>query len=98
MEGNDHKRLEMLLERNLDYAKKTYESAEKIRKYILWLKIINILKLVLIALPIILMLVFLPPFLKKSYETYDKLFQELDGMKSGTTTQIDSDLIKNLLK
>ncbi|PIR94247.1 hypothetical protein COT97_02020 [Candidatus Falkowbacteria bacterium CG10_big_fil_rev_8_21_14_0_10_39_11] len=98
MEGFDYKKMEMLLQRNLDYTKKVYENTEKIRKYIMWIRILNILKLVVIVLPIVLAIIFLPPLIKEMVQSYSGVFDQVDSLQSGNVQNIDVDVLKNLLK
>ncbi len=78
------------------------------RNYVRWLQITGALKLVLIAIPIVLALIYLPPYLAKLIEGYRGLFggtpqsnileQFLGGQSkdSGIDTGKVQDLIKGL--
>ena len=78
MRGNDVEKelsqIKGLMRQNLEYTKKILELEEKSKKYILWLKIVNLLKLLIILIPIILALAYLPPVMKDFFEKYKELF------------------------
>ncbi len=78
MRGNDVEKelsqIKGLMRQNLEYTKKILELEEKNKRYILWLKIVNLLKLLIILIPIILALVYLPPVMKDFFEKYRELF------------------------
>ncbi|HUT22696.1 MAG TPA: hypothetical protein VMX18_04895 [Candidatus Bipolaricaulota bacterium] len=81
MEGKNNKNLEQemlqiksMVKQNTEYTRKALELAEKTQKYVLWIKIINLIKLLIILLPIILALIYLPSFLREFFEQYKELF------------------------
>ncbi len=63
-----------LLKQNLEYTKQALEQQEKTKRYIIWLKIVNLIKLLVILVPIILALLYLPPVLRDFFEKYKELF------------------------
>ena len=63
-----------LLKQNIEYSKKMLVLEEKNRKYILWIKIINLIKLVVILVPIVLAIIYFPPFIRDFLEEYRELF------------------------
>jgi len=66
--------LKNLTKRNIEYSKKILEMEEKQRRYILWIKIINLIKLFIILIPIILALIYLPPIVQDFFAKYKELF------------------------
>ncbi len=62
-----------LLEENLAYSKAIYDSILKIRRYIFWNYVINFVKLILIVIPIILAIIYLPPLIQQFFDTYKEL-------------------------
>lgn len=54
-----------LLEQNLAYAKEIYLMNKKIKSYILWGRIMSTIGLLLVVVPLILSVIFLPAFLDK---------------------------------
>ncbi len=65
-----------LLKENLRYSQAIYADTVKIRRYMRWRMIFNLIWLVIVLAPIILAFIYLPPFFKQ--------FQELitDGQSS----------------
>ncbi len=57
-------KLEELLRENLGVSREILKLSKYIRKYVFWQKIFNWFKLILILAPIILAIIYLPPFLK----------------------------------
>ncbi|MFC1622530.1 hypothetical protein ACFL1Y_00850 [Patescibacteria group bacterium] len=54
---------------------KIYESTEKTRKYILWGKILSIIKILIIVIPIVLAIIYLPPYIEKVTAPYQELLE-----------------------
>ncbi len=74
--------LKKLLIKNIDYSKMILESTEKTRKYIMWLEIINMAKIILIIVPIILGIIYGIPFFQDVFDKYGSLMREIDKVKS----------------
>ena len=66
-------RLEELLQENLKYSRAIYADTQKIRHYMLWRFIFNLIWLALIVAPIILAFIYLPPVLRELYDSYQNL-------------------------
>jgi hypothetical protein len=62
--------LESMVKQNRELLEKVYESTEKIKKYLYWLKVMNIFKVFIILVPLILSYFFLEPILKKILQPY----------------------------
>ena len=54
---------------------KIYESTEKTRRYIMWGRILSLIKILVIVVPIILAVIYLPPYIKKAVAPYKELLQ-----------------------
>ena len=52
------------MEKNRELLERIYESSEKTRKYIFWLRVAEIVKLMLIVVPLVIGLFFVVPLLK----------------------------------
>jgi len=52
---------------------KIYKSTEKTRRYILWLKILSVIKVIIIVVPIVLAIIYLPPLLENALKPYKEL-------------------------
>ncbi len=63
-EAGDQKLFIETMERNRELLERIYESSEKTRKYIFWLRIAEIVKLLLIVVPLVIGLFFIAPLLK----------------------------------
>ncbi len=57
------------------------EQTEKTRKYLLRLKILGVLKVLLIATPIILAIIYLPPVVRKFIEDYKSFVPGLERIQ-----------------
>ncbi len=68
-----------LLEENLVLNRAIYESSKKTEKYIHFVKILNIIKFILIFLPIILGILYLIPFLGEFIDMYKGFFNDVSG-------------------
>jgi len=62
-----------LLEENLTYSKAIYDSISKIRRYIFWNYVLSFAKLIFIAVPIVLAIIYLPPLIQQFFDTYKEL-------------------------
>lgn len=62
--------IKKLLEQNLEYSKETYRLTKKIKSYITFQKVMSVIYILLIVVPIILSIVFLPPLLKGVFDQY----------------------------
>ena len=63
-----------LLEENIRLSKAILVSAEKTRKSMRWMKVMGILRVLIIVVPLILAILYLPPFLSKLSDTFGKLY------------------------
>ncbi len=57
--------LEKLLKKNLAVSQEILDISNYIRKYVFWRKVTGIIKIFLIAIPIILGIIYLPPTIEK---------------------------------
>ncbi len=88
-----------LLEENLKLTKEIHKMTKYIRRYIIFSQIIGFLKLVLIIVPIILGIIYLPPLLKDVFAQYQELLNLKSGLNVGGVENIDPSKINpELLK
>ena len=73
--------LKKLLEENLEYSKAIYDSVQKTRQYIFWGQVMGFVKLLLIIIPIILAIIYLPPLIQQAFGPYKELLQDSGGLK-----------------
>ena len=67
--------IKKLLEQNLEYNKAIYEMAQKTRRHLLWMKVFAILRVLIIVVPIVLAIIYLPPYIEKVMQPYENLLQ-----------------------
>lgn len=73
--------LEDLVRENLMISREIFEQTKKVRRYILMGQILNAVKIVLIAGPIIIAIIYLPPLIRSMIGTYSDLL----GSGTGNT-------------
>lgn len=71
MEQNEQK----LLEQNLDYLKKIDKKIERMQRYIVWWRIIAIIKIIVIITSIILAVIYLPPAIRETIKVYQDILK-----------------------
>lgn len=82
--------LKKLLQENLEISKELYEMTKKIKSWLNWQRILGVVKILLIVIPIILGIIYLPPLISKVLEPYqellnlDKNFNPSDLLKQST--------------
>ncbi len=90
--------LKKLVEENLKLTRDLAFSIKKIRRYIFWLQLANLLKFVIIVVPLVLAVIYLQPVIKNLFKTYEELLgptgtiSELKQVQDGTAN------IQDLLK
>lgn len=65
--------LKRLLEENLRYSQLLYQDMARVRRFMFWRMIFGILSFLLILTPLVLAVLYLPPFLDRLYEDYQIL-------------------------
>ena len=73
MENNQLDEIKRLLEENSQRSAKIEIRLRKIENYLKWQKIWTILKIVIISIPIILSLIYLPPLFREAFHGYQEL-------------------------
>ena len=69
---NTQSALQSALERNREILERIYDSTEKTRRYLFWIKVLNIIKLIVVVLSFVSVLVYMAPLLKKVLDLYTK--------------------------
>jgi hypothetical protein len=92
------KNLKTLMVENLEYSRKIQTDTRRIRKYIVSLQIINAIKLLLILIPLVLALIYLPPLMSRLIGNYKDVFQEIDQLKKGEIDQLDPSFLQKVLQ
>lgn len=97
-ELESQKELRKLLGENLKISKQLYQMTKKINRWILWRRIWGVVKILVIIVPIVLGLIYLPPLVRKSMkpfqDTYDQLsnFGQASGQAQGLIDQFTGQL------
>ncbi len=94
LEKFEHKKDEIkeLLEENKRLTKLVLTNTERIRKYIFWGRVISFIYLIIILAPIVLAVIFLPPFIRSTIAPY----QELLGVGSSGKREVTVDIVDNV--
>ncbi len=79
-----------ILEENLKLTKEIYKMTKSIKSFVLWQRIFGALKILIIVVPIVLGIIYLPAILEKAFTPYKEL---LDIEDVGGTGNI-LDLLK----
>jgi hypothetical protein len=90
-------KIEQLLKDNLELSRKIFEDSEKTRKYIMWQRILGIVKVVLIVVPLLIALYVLPPLLSQVISSYSSVFNQLNAGSGAAAGVINADTLKTLL-
>jgi hypothetical protein len=72
-----------------------YDQNRKIKRRLTIMIIGGYLRVLIIVLPIILAIIYLPPILKPLFQQYNDILGGLGGVKSGTTGQLQFDKVLN---
>lgn len=63
-----------LLEENIKLSKDILRSTEKTRKYMRWMQVASFLRLIIFIIPLVLAILYIPPFLLKLSKTFGNLY------------------------
>lgn len=80
--------IKKILEQNLELTKEIYVMTKKIKGYVTFQKVMSLVYIMLIVVPIVLSIIYLPPLLKGVFDQY----KEVLGIQPGSDSSI-----KNLL-
>jgi len=75
--------IKQLLQKNLEYSKETHHMLMKIKRYILMQHIMNILKLILIIVPLFLAIFYAIPYLRETIKVYESMMREFNSATGG---------------
>ena len=62
--------LKKLLRQNLEYSKEMHQMLVKVRRYIIFQQIFNVVKVVVILIPVIFAIIYGLPFLREAADAY----------------------------
>ncbi len=77
-----------------EILQKIYESTEKTRKYIMWGRVLSFIKILIIIIPIILAIIYLPPLIKNAVQPYQELLETSNQGKNILQNFNLNDLLK----
>ena len=90
-----------LLEENLKLVQETHDMVRSIKKHIVLEQVFNVVKILIIVIPIVLSIIYLPALLKPYLEQYQQLMQQTSAISpdiNDTLKQISPETINSLLK
>ncbi|HAI74344.1 MAG TPA: hypothetical protein DCS28_02235 [Candidatus Moranbacteria bacterium] len=93
MEENNLKDLEVknLLEENLRLTKEIHQMSRKISRYVAFQKVLSVIYFLLIIVPIIISIIYLPPLVKNIISPYQELLNGGNNLeKTGDAQNIES--------
>ncbi|OGY44949.1 MAG: hypothetical protein A3J62_02580 [Candidatus Buchananbacteria bacterium RIFCSPHIGHO2_02_FULL_38_8] len=86
------KELQKLLQENLKVSKELHEMTKKIKRWVTMQRVWGVVKILIILIPIILGVIYLPPLLQKVLEPY----QELLNINQGVNNLDSQNLIEKI--
>jgi len=76
---NDDIDIKSLLEKNLELTQEIHGMMRSVKRYMLWQRIIGIIYFLLIVVPIIISIIYLPPLLKNLFGQYQQILNGESG-------------------
>jgi len=65
--------IKKLLEKNLELTEEVHKMVKSVKSYMLWQNIFSFLKILIIVVPIVIGIIYLPPLLKGVFQQYQSL-------------------------
>lgn len=84
-----HKTLDKLNKDNIHISQEILEDVKIIKRRLFWIQLIAWLKLAIIATPVILLLLWLPPRLKVIWEDYQSISKEIEVLARSSTDPVN---------
>ncbi|MBU1987293.1 MAG: hypothetical protein ABII94_00555 [Patescibacteria group bacterium] len=91
--------IKKILKQNTELTKEIYKMTKKISRFIFWQKVFNILKILIILVPITLGIIYLPPLFKnftKQYQGFLNIFDINDNIKQDINLKKIQELLHGL--
>jgi hypothetical protein len=87
--------IKKLLEKNLKLAEKLQKDIKYIKRYVITSQILGVLKILIIVVPIVLGIIYLPPLIREMMEPYKQLFggNPMEMLIEGDTGNLNLDNI-----
>lgn len=70
-----------ILKQNLEYTKASYALLEKIWRWVIWQRVFFILKILIILVPVIFGIIYLPPLIETVFKPLVSLLQNLQNLQ-----------------
>ena len=91
-----------LLEKNLKLNEEILERLKKVHHFVMWQRVMGFVKILLIVVPIVLGIIYLPAILENALAPYKELLNMSGGTKAGEAVNqlpagVSPDLIKKYL-
>jgi len=95
--------LRELLKENIKLSKAILRNTDKTAKAMKWMQVMSFLRILLIIIPIILAVLYIPPFLQSLVGNFGQFYggdqlNILDQFKNLNPTNVNLDEVKNILK
>jgi len=93
--------LEELLKKNIELSEEILNLSKKVNNFVIWQKILSVLKILIIFIPLILGYYYLLPYFKELQVVYSDLLglqQSVDSVNNIDLNSISPSLLKNLKK
>ena len=87
----ENNKIEELLEKNIEMTEEIHRMTKKIDRFVFWQKIFQTINILIIVVPIMLGIIYLPPLLKSVIGQYQELLET--GESNGVSP---SDLLETL--
>lgn len=88
--------LKELIEKNIKWTQVVYEQNKQIKRRLTLLALGSYLRILIIVVPIILALIYLPPILRPLFEKYNSLLGGMGSVKTGAGSASLNGLLDNL--
>jgi len=76
--------IKKMLEKNLEYSQEIYKQTKYIKGYVFWAQIFGVLKILIIVVPIVIGIIYLPPLLNNLFDQY----KDALGIQGGSSSTI----------
>jgi len=91
LNGQEYLEIKELLEKNLKWSQILYEQNRKINSKLFWWDVAGWIKIAIIAVPVVLAFIYLPPYLQSFFKQY----QNILGITK--TVPVDTNSVQTLL-
>ena len=90
--------IKKLLEKNLKLNEEILERLKKVHRFVIWQRVMGFVKILLIVVPLVLGLIYLPAILENALAPYKELLN-VSGTKAGeAVNQLPSGVSPDLIK